>query len=58
VPGDLTSPLEATLIHSLTEPELRRALDAVIDALMNELDRSAPALAARLRPPLKDLRSA
>jgi hypothetical protein len=55
LPGDLTAPLEATLVGSLSEAELRRALAAAITALADELQRSAPALAARLLPMLTEL---
>ncbi len=37
LPDDLTAPLEATLIHSLGEPELRRALAATITVVTGEL---------------------
>jgi len=55
LPDDLTAPLEATLIRSLTEAELRRALAATVAAVTGELQRSEPALAARLRPMLTEL---
>jgi hypothetical protein len=55
LPGDLTAPLEATLIRSPREPELRRALAATITVVTSELQRSDPALAARLRPMLTEL---
>jgi hypothetical protein len=48
LPASLTVPLEAALVRSLDEPELRRALNAAIVALTEELALSAPALAARL----------
>jgi len=55
LPDDLTSPLAATLVHSPTEPELRRALAATIDVVAGELERSDPRLAGRLRPMLTEL---
>jgi len=55
LPDDLTAPLEATLIRSLREPELRRALAATITVVTSELERSDPALAARPRPMLTEL---
>ncbi|WP_203914622.1 nucleotidyltransferase domain-containing protein [Rhizocola hellebori] len=50
LPASVTEPLQAALIRSLDEPELRRALTAAIAALTDELALSAPALAARLTP--------
>jgi hypothetical protein len=47
--------LETTLIRSITEPELRRALAATINLAADELQRSDPRLAARLRPMLAEL---
>jgi hypothetical protein len=55
LPEDLIAPLEATLVRSLGEPELRRALAAVITVATAELGRSDPALADRLRPMLTEL---
>jgi hypothetical protein len=55
LPDEVTAPLEPTLIRSLTEPELRRALTATITATTTELDRSDPQLAARLSPMLTEL---
>jgi hypothetical protein len=55
LPPWLTAPLEATLVRSLEEAELRRALTAAAAALTAELDRSDPALAGRLRPMLAAL---
>ncbi|MEV8545796.1 hypothetical protein [Streptomyces sp. NPDC051572] len=55
LPDEVTTPLESTLIRSLTEPELRRALTATITATAAELDRSDPRLAARLTPMLTEL---
>jgi len=55
LPRELTAPLDAALVRSLEEGELRRALAAVTSALITELERNDPALAARLRPPLAEL---
>ncbi|WOX11745.1 hypothetical protein [Streptomyces sp. N50] len=55
LPDEVTTPLESTLIRSLTEPELRRALTATITATAAELDRSDPELATRLHPMLTEL---
>lgn len=55
LPGDLSAPLEATLVRSLGEPELRRAMAAAITVATAELKRSDLALADRLRPMLTEL---
>lgn len=55
LPPQLTAPLQATLVRSLEETELRRALTAAAAALAVELDRTDPALAGRLRPMLTEL---
>lgn len=55
LPDDLTAQLEATLVRSLDETELRRALKAVIALLVRELERTDPALTARLQPMLTEL---
>jgi hypothetical protein len=55
LPDEVTAPLKTTLVRSLAEPELRRALTATISVVTNELERSDPALATRLRPMLADL---
>jgi hypothetical protein len=55
LPDDLTAPLETTLVRSLTEPEPRRALAATINLAADEVHRSDPPLAARLRPMLAEL---
>jgi predicted nucleotidyltransferase len=53
LPAELTAPLEATLPRSLEEPELRRALGVAMQALLDELERWEPELAARLEPVLR-----
>jgi hypothetical protein len=50
-----TAPLEPTLVRSLDEAELRRALAAAADALGTELEQMDPELASRLRPMLLDI---
>jgi hypothetical protein len=55
LPDDLTAPLEATLVRSLTEPELRRALAAAVDVTADVIAQSDAALAIRLRPMLAEL---
>jgi hypothetical protein len=55
LPPELTAPLEATLVRSLNEDELRRAFAAAAVALASELERTDPALAARLQPTLEAL---
>jgi predicted nucleotidyltransferase len=55
LPAELTAPLEAALVRSLDEAELRRALAVAGAALAAEVERSAPALDARLAPMLRAL---
>ncbi|HZU58963.1 MAG TPA: hypothetical protein VFA06_23985 [Actinocrinis sp.] len=55
LPLELTKPLEATLVRSLDEAELRRALNAAALSMSAELDRTDPLLAARLNPMLTAL---
>jgi predicted nucleotidyltransferase len=50
LPEELTTPLVATLVRSLDEAELRRALGVAVTALATELERTDAALASRLRP--------
>jgi hypothetical protein len=57
LPEEITEPLEATLVRSLDDGELRRALGTAVDALAEELERTDPELAARLRPTLDEVRS-
>jgi len=45
----------AAFTGSQAEPELRRALAATINIAADELERSDPLLATRLRPMLADL---
>ncbi|MFE2180423.1 hypothetical protein [Streptomyces sp. NPDC059455] len=55
LPAELTTPLETTLVRSLTEPELHRALGATLTAVTDELQRSDATLATRLRPMFGEL---
>ncbi|MEV1072545.1 nucleotidyltransferase domain-containing protein [Micromonospora parva] len=55
LPATITGPLETTLVRSLDEAELRRALSAVVAVLGTELTRTDAALADRLRPILSEL---
>jgi predicted nucleotidyltransferase len=55
LPPEVTAPLEATLVRSLDEAELRRALAAAGSALTAELERTEPALSALLSPMLEEL---
>ncbi|MET8359073.1 nucleotidyltransferase domain-containing protein [Micromonospora sp. NPDC005171] len=55
LPTNITAPLETTLVRSLDEAELRRALSAAVGALATELTRTDAALADRLRPVLIEL---
>jgi hypothetical protein len=58
LPDDLTAALETTLVRSLAESELHRALRATINVVTDELERSDPGLATRLRPMLAELADA
>ena len=55
LPSAVTGPLAETLVCSLDEPELRRALAATITVATAELGRTDPALTGRLRPMLTEL---
>ena len=55
LPRELTEPLEATLVQSLDEQELRRGLAAAIELFTEELGRNDEALAAKLKPMLNEL---
>ena len=52
---DVTAPLEDTLVRSLDEVELRRALAAAVDAYRDELQRTDPGAASRIGPMLAEL---
>jgi hypothetical protein len=55
VPHELTASFEATLVRSLDDGELRRALEATIDAYLDELRQTDAELAGRLGPMLNEL---
>lgn len=55
LPQELTKPLEAALVRSLDESELRRALNAAAASLARELEDTNPAFAAQLGPMLTAL---
>jgi hypothetical protein len=50
----VSGPVEGTLVRSLDEAELRRALAAAAGALLAELERTDEDLAASLRPVLEE----
>jgi hypothetical protein len=54
LPPAVTGPLAETLVRSLDEPELRRALAAVTRGLIGELQQWDPKLCARLSPLLHE----
>jgi hypothetical protein len=54
----VTAPLESALVCSLARPELCRALNAAINVMTGEIERSDPALATRLRSMLAELAEA
>jgi hypothetical protein len=55
LPYEMTRSLEATLIRSVTEPELERAFAAAVGVALGEVAHVDSALAGRLRPMLADL---
>ncbi|MGK3110632.1 hypothetical protein [Streptomyces sp. WAC05858] len=55
LPAIMTAPLEATLVRSVAESELRRALKAAVTVLTDELEQTDSRLAARLSPMLAAL---
>jgi hypothetical protein len=55
LPEELIAPLAATLVRSLDEAELRRALGAAVTVLARELECTDRTLASRLGPMLTDL---
>jgi hypothetical protein len=54
LPAEIKVALEAALVRSLDEPELRRALNAAASAFREELERTDASLAARLLPTLAE----
>lgn len=55
LPSEEKHRLEAALVRSLDPGELRRALKAVIDCLVLEVEHADPALAKRIEPALREL---
>ncbi len=55
LPPEATSAVAGALVRSLVIPELRRAFAAVTEALLAEIKRIDPGLAARLTAPLTEL---
>jgi predicted nucleotidyltransferase len=55
LPEKVTDPLRDTLVRSLDDAELHRALVAVNEAFVDELELADAALATRLRPMLDEL---
>jgi Nucleotidyltransferase domain len=55
LPPEVTKAAKQTLVSSLDEAELRRALASAAAALTAELERTDPELAQRLRPTLEEL---
>jgi len=55
LPEELTAPLEATLVRSLDEAELRRAFAAACDGLAEEIEQADEELGKTLRPMLHEL---
>jgi predicted nucleotidyltransferase len=57
LPAAVTAPFVATLVRSLDETELRRALAAATECFILELEETDPALCARLKPLLRECTS-
>ena len=55
LPPEVTDPLVDTLVGSLEEKELRRALRTAASALLAEFERSDRSFAERLRPVLVEV---
>ncbi len=58
LPAALTNPLVDTLVHSLDEPELRRALSVATMCLITEIEKYDTSLSARLKPLLQEFSAA
>ena len=54
LPAEVSNPLADTLVRSLDEGELRRALAAATTCFIRELEAWDPELCARLTPPLQE----
>ncbi len=57
LPAAVTEPATAAIVQTLDTVELKRAFEAVIDALLVEVELADPELADRLAPPLRLLRT-
>jgi hypothetical protein len=55
LPSEVTEPVRQTLVASLDDAELARALRGVNDVFVAELERTDPALATQLRPMVDQL---
>jgi nucleotidyltransferase-like protein len=55
LPGEVKASVEPALVRSLDASELRRALSAAARALILEIERADPALAARLSPMIDEI---
>jgi hypothetical protein len=55
LPSEATAPIEATLVRSLAESELKRAFVSVTEALLGEAERAEAELAGRLAGTLREL---
>jgi hypothetical protein len=55
LPPEVTATVAAGLVRSLDDAELRRAFGVVTNALVVEIERTAPGLASRLAGLLKEL---
>jgi hypothetical protein len=55
LPPEATAPVAGALVRSLDTAELRRAFGIVMDALIDEMERTDTALANRLADPLRKL---
>jgi predicted nucleotidyltransferase len=58
LPAEEKHRFEAALVRSLDTGELRRALRAAVDCLVEEIELADPALAKRIEPPLRELAGA
>jgi hypothetical protein len=54
LPEAVTAPLEDALVRTLDEPEFRRALASLAEALLREIRELDPDLATRLEPPFRE----
>ncbi len=54
LPAAVTDPLADSLVRSIDDPDLRRALASATDCYLTEVAARDPALASSLRPPLQE----